>query len=97
MIKYKVVLESTISVLKIQKIKSRRVWVYKMGIRIIQQAPKAGVLICAGSDSDQKTFVQHEMKILVNECNFTPLEGIIAATKYSAMATGILPLMLILL
>ncbi|SDL99935.1 Imidazolonepropionase [Daejeonella rubra] len=90
MIKYNVVLDATISVLKIQKNDPRRVWVYEIGKRIIQQAHKAGVLIGAGSDSDQETFVQHEMKLLVNECGFTPLEAIIAATKYSAMATGIL-------
>lgn len=89
MIKHNVVLDATISVLKIRKNDSRRVWVYEIGKRIIQQAHKAGVLICAGSDSDQETFVQHEMKLLVNECGFTPLEAIIAATKYSAMATGI--------
>lgn len=90
MIKYNVVLDATISVLKIQKNDPRKIWVYEIGKRIIQQAHKAGVLICAGSDSDQETFVQHEMKLLVNECGFTPLEAIIAATKYSAMATGVL-------
>ena len=30
------------------------------------------------------------MKLLVNECGFSPLEAIIAATKFSAMAMGIL-------
>jgi imidazolonepropionase-like amidohydrolase len=59
------------------------------GKRITRESHKVGVLIDAGSDSDQETFVQHEMKLLVNECGFSPLEAIIAATKYSAMATGI--------
>lgn len=89
MVKYNVVLDATITVLKIQKKDPRRVWVYEIGKRIIQQAHKASVLIDAGSDSDQETFVQHEMKLLVNECGFTPFEAIISATKYSAMATGI--------
>lgn len=89
MIKHNVVLDATITVLKLKKKDPRRVWVYEIGKRIIQQAHKASVLIDAGSDSDQETFVQYEMKLLVNECGFTPFEAIIAATKYSAMATGI--------
>lgn len=90
MIKNNVVFDATISVLAIYKNHPKMVWRYEIGKRIIQQAHKAGVLIDAGSDSDQSTFVQHEMKLLVNECGFSPLEAIIAATKYSAMATGIL-------
>lgn len=89
MVKHKVVLDATITVLKLRKKDPRRAWVYEIGKRIIQQAHKASVLIDAGSDSDQETFVQHEMKLLVNECGFTPFEAIIAATKHSAMATGI--------
>ena len=90
MINHNVVLDATMSVLVIYKNHPKMIWPYEIGKRIIQQAHKTGVLIAAGSDSDQSTFVQYEMKLLVNECGFSPLEAIIAATKYSAMATGIL-------
>ena len=90
MINHKVVLDATISVFETHKDHPKMIWRYEIGKRIIQQAHKAGVLIDAGSDSDQSTFVQHEMKLLVNECGFSPLQAIIAATKYAAMATGIL-------
>ncbi|SDE78258.1 Imidazolonepropionase [Pricia antarctica] len=90
MIKNNVVLDATMSVLLIFKNHPKMIWRYEIGKRIIQQAHKTGVLIDAGSDSDQSTFVQHEMKLLVNECGFTPIDAIKAATKYSAMATGIL-------
>lgn len=90
MINHNVVLDATTSILVMYKNEPKMVWRYEIGKRIIQQAHKKGVLISAGSDSDQVTFVQHEMKLLVNECGFRPLEAIIAATKYSAMATGIL-------
>lgn len=89
MIKNNVVFDATISVLEIQKQNPRSAWLYEIGKRITRESHKVGVLIDAGSDSDQETFVQHEMKLLVNECGFSPLEAIIAATKYSAMATGI--------
>lgn len=89
MIKHNVVFDATVSVLEIQKKYPRGVWKYEIGKRIVREAHKAGVLIDAGSDSDQETFVQHEMKLLVNECGFSPLEAVIAATKYAAMATGI--------
>ncbi|WP_282122660.1 amidohydrolase family protein [Algibacter mikhailovii] len=90
MIDHHVVLDATTSVLVIYKNHPKMVWRYEIGKRIIQQAQKSGVLIGAGSDSDQSTFVQHEMKLLVNECGFSPLEAIIAGTKHAAMATGIL-------
>jgi imidazolonepropionase-like amidohydrolase len=90
MINHNVVLDATTSILVLYKNHPKMIWRYEIGRRIIQQAHKMGVLIAAGSDSDQVTFVQHEMKLLVNECGFSPLEAIIAATKYSAMATGIL-------
>jgi imidazolonepropionase-like amidohydrolase len=90
MIKNKVVFDATMSVLVNFKDNPKMVWRYEIGKRIIQQAHQSGVLIDAGSDSDQSTFVQHEMKLLVNLCGFSPLEAVTAATKYSAMATGIL-------
>jgi imidazolonepropionase-like amidohydrolase len=61
-----------------------------MAKRITIGANKAGVKVAAGSDSDQATFVQHEMKLLVNEAGFTPIEAFVSATKNSAQATGIL-------
>ena len=61
-----------------------------MAKRITRDAKNAGVKVAAGSDSDQATFVQHEMKLLVNEAGFTPFEALISATKNSAQATGIL-------
>ncbi|WP_295233434.1 amidohydrolase family protein [Sediminibacterium sp.] len=90
MIKNNVVLDATITVLTLQKNFPKKAWVYEIGKRIIQGAHKAGVLIDAGSDSDQETFVQHEMKLLVSDCGFSPFEAILAATKYSAQSTGIL-------
>ncbi|MES2331808.1 MAG: amidohydrolase family protein [Bacteroidota bacterium] len=90
MIKHNVVLDATITVLVVQKNFPKKAWVYEIGKRIIQGAHKAGVLIDAGSDSDQETFVQHEMKLLVSDCGFSPFEAIVAATKYSAQSTGIL-------
>jgi hypothetical protein len=56
--------------------------------RITRDANKAGVKQ-AGSDSDQVTFVQYEMKLLVNEADFTPLKHLFLL-KNSAQATGIL-------
>lgn len=90
MIDHNVVLDATMSVLVAHKNHPKMIWRYEIGKRIIQQAYKKGVLIDAGSDSDQSTFVQHEMKLLVNECGFSPSEAVIAATKHAAMATGIL-------
>ncbi len=90
MIDHKVVLDATLSVLVAYKNHPKMIWRYEIGKRIIQQAHNAGVLIDAGSDSDQETFVQHEMKLLVNEAGFTPFEALVSATKNSAQATGIL-------
>lgn len=90
MIDNKVILDATITVYENYKYKPKYSWLYEIGKRITNQAHQKGVLVAAGSDSDQKTFVQHEMKLLVNECGFSPFDGIIAATKNSAMATGIL-------
>ena len=90
MIENNVVLDATITVLDKYKEYPKYVWYYEIGTRIAAEANKKGVLIAAGSDSDQKTFVQYEIKLLVNECGFSPMDGIVSATKHSAMATGIL-------
>ena len=76
MINHNVVLDATMSVLVMYKNHPKMIWRYEIGKRIIQQAHKKGVLIAAGSDSDQSTFVQHEMKLLVNECGFSPSEAL---------------------
>lgn len=90
MIDNKVVLDATITVYENYKDRPEYSWRFEIGKRITNQANKTGVLVAAGSDSDQKTFVQHEMKLLINECGFSPFDAIVAATKNSAMATGIL-------
>jgi imidazolonepropionase-like amidohydrolase len=87
---YDVVLDATLSVYEDNKNADNTLWRYEIVKRITRDANKAGVKVAAGSDSDQATFVQHEMKLLVNESDFTPFEAIISATKHSAQATGIL-------
>lgn len=87
---YDVVLDATLSVYEDNKNSEMTHWVYEMTRRVTRGANKAGVKVAAGSDSDQVTFVQHEMKLLVNESDFTPFEAIISATKHAAQATGIL-------
>lgn len=87
---YDVVLDATLSVYETDKNTENSHWRYEMEKRITRDANKAGVKVAAGSDSDQITFVQYEMKLLVNEAGFTPFEALISATKNSAQATGIL-------
>lgn len=89
MIDNKVVLDATMTVYEKYKDRPEYSWRFEIGKRITNEAYQKGVLVAAGSDSDQKTFVQHEMKLLVNQCGFNPFDGIVAATKNSAMATGI--------
>ncbi len=62
---------------------------YEIGKRITTQAYKAGVTIDAGTDDDQKEFVQKEMELLVKEAGFAPLDAVIAATLNSAKALHI--------
>ena len=87
---YNVVLDATLSVYEQYKNSDNAHWRFEMAKRINRDANKMGVKVAAGSDTDQATFVQHEMKLLISESNFTPFQAIIAATKYSAQATGIL-------
>lgn len=65
-------------------------WKFEFCKRITRDAHAAGVKICAGTDTDQTTFVQEEMKLLVEECGLSPLDAIIAATRHAAEATAIL-------
>jgi len=87
---YDVVLDATLSVYENDKNSEHSHWRYEMAKRITRGAKNAGVKVAAGSDTDQETFVQYEMKLLVNESGFTPFEALIAATKNAAQATGIL-------
>ncbi|KYG71537.1 amidohydrolase family protein [Roseivirga echinicomitans] len=87
---YDVVLDATLSVYENNKNVDRAHWRYEIVSRITREANKVGVKVAAGSDTDQATFVQHEMKLLVNESDFTPFGVIISATKNAAQATGIL-------
>lgn len=87
---YDVVLDATLSTYEEYKNSEKTLWIYQMVKRITRNANISGVKVAAGSDSNQETFVQHEMKLLVNESDFTPFEAIISATKHAAQATGIL-------
>ncbi|MFS8082720.1 MAG: amidohydrolase family protein [Ginsengibacter sp.] len=62
---------------------------YEITKRITAQAYKAGVTIDAGTDDDQKEFVQKEMELLVKDAGFTAIDAIIAATLNSAKALHI--------
>jgi imidazolonepropionase-like amidohydrolase len=61
-------------------------WDYEVGKRITAKAYKAGVAICAGTDDDQEQFVQDEMRLLVSDAGFLPIDAIIAATSHGAIA-----------
>ena len=62
---------------------------YEIAKRITAQAYKAGVTIDAGTDDDQKDFVQKEMELMVKDAGFTPIDAIISATLNSAKALQI--------
>lgn len=82
------VLDATLSVYETYSNNEQQQWKYEMSKRITRDAHKAGVKVSAGSDTDQASFVQKEMQLLVEQSNFTPLEAVIAATKNAALATG---------
>ena len=88
--KHNVVMDATLSVFEQYKEYESYRWRYEMAIRITKDAYARGVKVAAGSDTDQETFVQYEMGLLINESGFTPFDAIIAATKHAAQATGIL-------
>jgi imidazolonepropionase-like amidohydrolase len=62
---------------------------YEIGKRLTIQAYKAGVIICTGTDDDQEQFVQEEIKLLVKDAQFTPIDALIAATLSGAKALQI--------
>jgi imidazolonepropionase-like amidohydrolase len=57
---------------------------YEIGKRIAANAYKADVKICTGTDDDQEVFVQAEIKLLVTDAGFKPIDAIIAATLHGA-------------
>ena len=61
-------------------------WDYEIAKRITARAYKAGVIICAGTDDDQEQFVQDEVRLLVSDAGFLPVDAIIASTINGAMA-----------
>jgi len=69
----------------------RQAWfaMYEIGKRFTILAHEKGVPICTGTDLDEKKFVQREIKLLVKECDFTPMEALISATANGARAIGI--------
>ena len=62
---------------------------YEMGKRFTMLAHENNIIISSGTDLDDKKFVQREMKLLVKECSFTPMEAIICGTKNGALTLGI--------
>lgn len=56
---------------------------YEIGKRFTAAAYRAGITICTGTDVDQVAFVQDEMKLLVSDAGFKPIDAIIAATLNS--------------
>jgi len=64
-------------------------WYYALTRRITAAAHRAGVKICAGTDDDQEKFVQNEIKLLVRDAGFSPIDALLAATQYGAEALGI--------
>jgi len=62
---------------------------YEIGRRFTTLAREKDIPVSAGTDLDSKKFVQREMKLLVRDCSFTPMEAIVSATKNGALAIGI--------
>ncbi|MGC4035113.1 MAG: amidohydrolase family protein [Chitinophagaceae bacterium] len=72
-------------------LKRRLAWLamYEIGKRFTTLALHEGITVCTGTDVDEKKFVQREIKLLVSDCSFTPMEALISATHNGAMAIGI--------
>lgn len=72
-----------------EEMKIRTIADREIGKRFIKLAFSSGVPVCTGTDLGDKRFVQQEIKALVNQCGFTPMQALISATKHGAMALGI--------
>lgn len=85
------ILDATLATYKMAAENENSKWYYQyqIGKRLIVDAYKSGIKICAGTDDDQEKFVQYEMELLVNETRFSNIDAIIAATKNGAEAIGI--------
>ena len=62
---------------------------YELGKRFTKSLHEAGIPVCTGTDVDEKKFVQREMKTLVRESGFSPMDVLISATQIGARAIGI--------
>ena len=97
MLKNKTILDATVLTFKLAGTdhslpdNRRLAWfaMYEIGKRFTVLAHENGVPVCAGTDLDEKRFVQREIKLLVQECNFTPMDALISATAIGARAIGI--------
>ena len=71
--------------------KRRLAWLamYEIGKRFTRMAMKNGIPVCTGTDLDDRKFVQREIKLLAQECDCTPMELLICATRNAAAAVGI--------
>ncbi len=72
-----------------QNVRARTMAQWQIAKRFTQQALEKGVPVCTGTDTDEDKFVQREIKLLVKEAGFTPMEAIISSTRIGAMAIGI--------
>jgi imidazolonepropionase-like amidohydrolase len=72
-------------------VSSRQIYLamFEMGRRFTRALWESGVPVCTGTDVDEKKFVQREMKILVKECGFSPMDALISATQIGARAIGL--------
>ncbi len=84
------ILDATLSVfLEMVKKEPYKKWRFELACAITRAAKKSGVKICTGTDTDQKSFVQEEIKLLINQCGFSTFEALKSATLTSAEACGI--------
>ena len=62
---------------------------YEIGKRFTILAKESGIPVCTGMDVDNNKFVQREIKLMVKECGFTPMEALVSATQNGALAIGV--------
>jgi len=62
---------------------------YELTRRITAQAYRSGITIAAGTDDDQKEFVDKEIELLVKDAGFTAIDAIIAGTLNGAKTLNI--------
>jgi imidazolonepropionase-like amidohydrolase len=97
MLKNKTILDATLLVYKnrlddpalTEAVKATTIAQWNIAKRFTKLALEKRVPVCTGTDSDEKKWVTREIKLLVSEAGFTPMQAIISATKNGAMAIGI--------